>query len=87
MNEELQAAEKRGYAKGYAAGRRRKVRDVHGQRQAAAREAFRQRAFLAALPALIETGGTWKMAGREVKTLDDRVELAWRFAAQAVKGL
>lgn len=84
--DDIKAAEKRGYSKGYAAGRRRKARDLSDQRRRTEREAFRRRAFLAALPACIAAQG-WKRGDKPIASVDDRAQLAWDFAAAAVKGL
>jgi hypothetical protein len=75
----------RAYQRGYAAGRRRLKADLRGQRKEAEREAFRRRAFLAALPACIEVQG-WVRGDAPITKLADRVRLAWEFADEAVKG-
>lgn len=88
MSEEdaLKKAEKLGYAKGYAAGKRKRVKDASSARHEAQRQAFRQRAFLAALPSCIlaqgwQTGDTKK----PINSLPARVNLAWDFADEALK--
>lgn len=57
--DEQRKAEKHGYAKGYAAGLRRKQRNIDEERRSRERAAFWNRAFLAALPACLELNG-WK---------------------------
>lgn len=80
-----QKEQARWYAKGYAAGRRRKAADVRAQRDYAAREAFRRRVFLAALPACITNGNQWKDAkGENYGPLPRCVELAWEMANEAL---
>lgn len=74
---EIKAAEQRGYAKGYAAGKRRKEDEEGGHAE------FWQQAFLTVLPRLLN-GHTWEMDGRKVVSMEDRVELARRAANAAV---
>jgi len=76
--------EQRGYARGYAAGRKRVQRDRQAERAQAERQAFLDRAFLAALPACIEAHG-WTRGGKPITGLDQRVRLAWDAAEQALK--
>jgi hypothetical protein len=80
----LKAAEKRGYARGYAAGRARKQAEFDRERARRQDQAFLERAFLAALPSCIDATG-WKIGDKPINTLDERVDLAWKFAAQALK--
>lgn len=82
-DDDIKKIEARGYAKGYQAGRRRKQADIRSERHAREEKAFRDRAFLAALPAFISAHG-WEMDGEKVTNLDQRVELAWRAARRAV---
>jgi len=79
-------AELRGYSRGYAAGSRRKRREVSAEVEIAKREAFRRQVFLVALPAFIASN-TWVRGEKKLTTLDDRVDLAWRAANKAVADL
>lgn len=84
----IKDAETRGYARGYVAGRKRKTVDINIDRERVRRfnaeQAFRQRAFLASLTALI-TGPAWTMDGKPADDLEKRVELAKRFADASVR--
>ena len=76
--------ELKGYNKGYAAGRKRAQLDRDRRHEAARREAFRQRAFLAALPVCITVQGWSRLQNdgtrRPISDVDDRVRLAWEIA-------
>lgn len=72
---QTQAAERIGYQRGYAAGRRRAAVDD--------RQAFRREVFLVALPAAL--GGNWEQGGKAITSSDDRIDLAWRIADAAMK--
>lgn len=82
------AAEKRGYAKGYAAGKRRVGREVEAERleraRAARENAFFRQAFAAVLPACISAQG-WKSGDKPIHNLDERTRLAHDFATEAVR--
>lgn len=82
------AAEKRGYAKGYQAGRRRVATDMireRAERQRQAREdAFFRQAFAAALPECITAHG-WTSGNKPISTLAERTKLAQDFAIEAVR--
>ncbi len=81
----FRAAEKRGYSKGYAAGQRRKQRNIDDDRRSRERAAFWNRAFLAALPACL-TVDSWKNGkGEPITTLDQRVQLASNCADRALE--
>jgi len=79
----LKDAHDKGYAKGYAAGQRRKARAVGAERAQAAQTAFWQRALLVALPAAM-TVDNWKRGEKPITTLADRTRLAADFADQAL---
>jgi hypothetical protein len=82
------AAEKRGYSKGYAAGKRRVGREVEVERMERARtareDAFFRQAFAAALPACITAQG-WKSGDEPINSLAGRTKLAQDFAVEAVR--
>lgn len=82
--DEIKKAEQRGYAKGYASGRKRRKADLHADHVHKEKQAFLDKAFLAALPACMEIQG-WSINDVPVKSKEDRVKLAWRFAQEALK--
>lgn len=76
-------AEKRGYGKGYRAGRRRAARELSWEERQEKRNAFWREAFLAALPSAIEVQG-WTSGGKPVTNLKERTKLARDFANEAL---
>lgn len=86
MNDAYKQAEQRGYAKGYAAGQRKKQRLAKLEHAAAQRQAFRDRAFLTVLPWVFQQG-TWgtTVNGKHTpySTVDERVKFAWNIAKSA----
>lgn len=82
--DEIKKAEQRGYGKGYAAGKRRKDQDVSRDAFRRKRDAFWQRAFLAALPAAFAAQG-WARGEKPITKLEDRVRLAAETADEAMK--
>lgn len=86
MTDEVKAAEQRGYARGYRAGKRRKVRAIDRERELARREAFIERVFLQILPWALENRDGWgrKINGKHVHfTKEERIDFAWRMAIEA----
>lgn len=83
-DEELKAVEQRGYARGYAAGRRKLESDADKQARYAQRQDFLDSAFIASLPACIAAQG-WKRGEESILSLQDRVALAWDVAEAALK--
>lgn len=81
---DLKAAEARGYRKGYATGKKRLAKDQRQEAIYKKRQAFWQRAFLAALPAALEGQG-WSRRGVAITTLKDRVRLAEEIADEALE--
>lgn len=81
----FKAAEKRGYAKGYNAGQRRKAKAISAERGYKEKQAFRRRAFLAALAACVNAQG-WTQGDKPINSIAGRTALAWDFADEAVKG-
>lgn len=75
--------ELRAYQRGYQAGKRRKQRDIDEQQRIKQERAFRERAFLAALPACIDAQG-WTRGDKPISSMADRVRLACDFANEAV---
>ncbi len=85
MNDSVEKlAERRGYAKGYAAGNARKKRETQHAEKIKQENAFWQRAFLAALPAAF-AANNWTRGDKAIKTLSDRVRLASETADEALK--
>lgn len=76
--------EKRGYARGYAAGKKKRTDDRKREHLRRERQAFWDRAFLASLGACINADG-WKTGDKLITTLPDRVALASDVADEAVK--
>ena len=83
-NTELKTAEKKGYSNGYAAGLRRKNREVSYASRQKKKDAFWQRAFLAVLPAAFEAQN-WTRGSKPISTLPDRLHLAAETADEALK--
>lgn len=81
--DELKQAELRGYGKGYAAGRQRKKRDISQESLQKKKDAFWQRAFLAALPVAFTING-WKRGSVPIVNLPDRMKLAADVADEAL---
>lgn len=84
MNNDLISAEKRAYAKGYNAGKKYKERKLSLEQARRIKQAFLDRAFLAALPAAMQLDG-WKVEGKPAIDMNLRVRLARAFALEALK--
>ena len=82
----LLAAEKRGYGKGYAAGKRHRGKQVRIDQNRRQRQAFRQRAFLAVLPFAMGANG-WVRGENPINSLSERVRLAVEIADEAMKAM
>lgn len=76
--------EKRGYARGYAAGTRKHAADRTREHLRRERQAFWDRAFLASLGVCVGVDG-WKCGDKPITTLPDRVALASDVADEAAK--
>jgi hypothetical protein len=83
-DDETRAAEKRGYAKGYVAGQRRKQRALTERERTKRQNAAWNRAFLAALPSCISAEG-WTRGDKPINSLASRTKLAADFADDAIK--
>lgn len=83
-DEEIAKAEKRGYGRGYSAGKARRFREINRERVQREHQAFLERAFIAALPACIEVTN-WKRGTTPITGMDDRVRLAWEIAEAALR--
>ena len=84
MNDEIKAAEKRGYSKGYTARGRRIKREEAFEIARRERQAFLDRAFIAILPAAMNAQG-WKFGDAPITSTDDRVKLAASWAREALR--
>ena len=83
MNDSFTTAEKRGYAKGYRAGRHKRAREVSHEKRRRQENAFWQRAFVAAIPSFM-VADNWTVDGKPVATLSARIDLAAQAADLAV---
>lgn len=81
--EAIKAAEKRGYARGYEAGKRRKYREHEAHIREAKRLAFAERLFLTFLPVAMQVQG-WKVGGEPISSGDQRIGLAVLWTKQAM---
>lgn len=90
MSDEVKRAEHRGYSRGYTVGRRsgydKGLADARAvpKRPPAAERAFWRDAFLAALPACIESNG-WTDNEEPIYTVSERAKLAADFADEALE--
>lgn len=84
LMERQQNFEKRGYRKGYSAGRKRKARVDSDEQRYKRNAAFLDRAYLALLPAAMQVQG-WKINDTLVTKTSQRIELAKRWACEALK--
>lgn len=80
----MNADEQRAYSRGYAAGKRRKTAERRAEHERAKQQAFWDRAFLAALP-VAAVAQRWKVDGKPITTVEQRVSLAKSFATEALK--
>ena len=76
--------EKRDYAKGYAAGKRRKQREISYEQVQREKQAFLDRVFLAVIPIALESQG-WTSGGKPVNTSEERIRLARNWAVESLK--
>lgn len=79
----IKAAEKRGYGKGYAAGKARKQRVRDGEQSRIKQNAFWQRAFLSLAPAAMQVRG-WRFGETPISSSADRIKLASAWADHAL---
>lgn len=85
MNDEQEKrAEQRGYAKGYAAGKRRRAKTVNYQHQQQRDAARFDRFMCAAVTGLIAFGG-WQKGGKPDKSPADFAATAAEIAAALMK--
>ncbi len=81
-------AEKRAYAKGYAAGRKRTEAETAAaaaqyEESQQARRRFRQQAFLAALSGTLTSPRQWRNGEKPWVGVEDYVRGCWNFADKA----
>ena len=84
MSEDLKKEYQRGYSKGYQAGKRNVAKSRSYEHERRERQAFYDRAFLAALPFAMEQEG-WTRGNKKINTLEDRIRLASETAHDALK--
>lgn len=80
----IRNAERRGYSKGYLAGRKKKRAEQVIENMRRERQAFLDKAFISLLPASMLAEG-WKSGDKPISNTTDRVALARKFAAEALK--
>lgn len=83
-DEDLKKAEHNGYARGYAAGRRKRKADDVAERYRREQQAFLDKAYLAVLPTCMDVQG-WKVGDKPVTDAKERVHLAVLFANEALR--
>ena len=82
-DDQLKAAERRAYSKGYLAGKRRKQREISLDRARREKQAFLDRVFIELLPVALKAEG-WTSGGKPVTTSVDRVRLARNWTIEAL---
>lgn len=83
-DDEIKAAERRGYSRGYQARAHRIKRENESARRQCERQAFLDRAFLTILPSAMNAQG-WTFGDKPITSTEDRVNLAARWAEHALK--
>lgn len=81
---ELKAAEQRGYARGYQAGKKRKQREHRHEQTEKQRKAFAERVFIAVLPYALKCQN-WTMGEVKVTTTEQRIDLAMKWVERALR--
>lgn len=84
MSDDLEQAERRGYGRGYAAGKKRMRTERRAEQIERDERAFLDKAFLAALPFAMQQS-TWVIGDKPIKTTVERIDLAWKVADAALK--
>jgi len=91
MGDSIKDAEKRGYARGYIAGKKRadaneiaRRDQLAAERRLRSQQRFKQQVFTAALQGLL-VNGRWKTGDKDWKCVADYVRGAWNFADEAIK--
>ncbi len=77
-------AERRGYAKGYEAGKRRRPRSTGAESFKERKAAFWRQAYIAMLPTAMLVQG-WSMGDEVAQTGAQRIELATHWATEALE--
>lgn len=85
MDDAYKAAEKRGYARGYSAGRAKKKELDARRRQKREQHALRDRVFLAMLPIVFGPGFNWGTKNSDgvftpYVSVEERTSFAWKVA-------
>lgn len=76
--------EKREYARGYQAGRKKREADLEGLRRKLSDQEFHDKAFLAALPFAMEQD-SWRVGEEKIHTIEQRVAFANLIADEALR--
>ncbi|MFC4275524.1 hypothetical protein [Achromobacter aloeverae] len=84
MDDDIKKAEKRGYARGYAAGKQFRLRGMQAERTLREEQAFWDRAYLVLLPFAFEQQG-WKFGDQAITKPQDRTKLAAEWATTALQ--
>jgi hypothetical protein len=84
LDETIKAAEARAYQRGYRAGQHRKAKATPVEKYQAQKDAFRRRAFLAALSGCVTAQG-WTKGDKPINSVPSRTALASDFAEEAMK--
>lgn len=86
MTDENKKIEHRAYARGYAAGRKKVKIERSAEQVRKEKQAFLDKAFLAALPVCLSTEiMTAAVAGSKESERERQVKAAWWFAEKALK--
>ncbi len=81
---DIKQAEKRGYSRGYVAGRRRRALEISQERVRIQRQAMADRIYLALLPVAMTVEG-WKIGHDLVSNGEQRTRLAALWTQHAMK--
>lgn len=84
MEDNIKKTEHRAYVRGYKAGRKRAKIERKADQVQKEKQAFLDKAFLAALPVCMVLEN-WTFGNVLIKNKEDRVRLAWNFAQEALK--
>lgn len=83
-HDDFKKAERRGYAKGYEAGKRRRPRSTGTESFKERKAAFWQRSYIAILPTAMTVNG-WMIGDLKINTAEQRIFMARRWADEALE--